>query len=265
MSVIVASGATICNSPLNHSPSKAMYSFGKAERFPRIKSSGYSNNFYNLPEVRMTRFTTLGKGNKYDFTAGAKSKSPVFYNFKSDFDQDHPNSPRYTFGVGRDKYTKAYCEGTKMYDKDVPGPGKYNYLKPFGSEAVKYSIKGKYKSRSVEMKSSEPGPGAYNNTYSINPTGRFINSKVENIHNVNFGADKSKRFVYTYNNNPGPADYNMKPLMGVIFDSRFRSNQGKSIYAKYKNVDSRSNYPGPGQYRAFSEFGIYESKSAQQK
>ena len=112
---------------------------------------------------------------------------------------------------------------------------------------------------------NSPGPGAYNNTYSINPTGRFINSKVENIHNVNFGADKSKRFVYTYNNNPGPADFNMKPLMGVIFDSRFRSNQGKSIYAKYKNVDSRSNYPGPGQYRAFSEFGIYESKNAQQK
>lgn len=262
MSIIVASGEAISNSPLNHSKSKQMFSFGKAERFPKIKSNGYSNNFYNLPEVRMTRFTTLGRGNKYDFTAGAKSKSPVFYDYKSDFDQEHPNSPRYSFGLGRDKFTKAYCEGTKMFDKDIPGPGMYNYLKPFGFDAVKYSIKGKHISKSIDAKSDQPGPGSYANTFSINPTGRFVNSKIENIHDVNFGADKSKRFVYTYNKNPGPADYSLKPLMGVIFNSRYRSNPGRSIYARYKDVNSRSNYPGPGQYRAFSEFGIYESKNA---
>ena len=40
------------------------------------------------------------------------------------------------------------------------------------------------------------------------------------------------------------------------------SNTAKSILRRYKVVDSRENYPGPGQYRAFSEFGIYESKYA---
>ena len=262
MSVIIASGEAISNSPLNHSKSKMMYSFGKAERFPKIKSSGYSNNFYNLPEVRMTRYTTLGKGNKYDFTAGAKSKSPVFYNSQSDFDQSHPHSPRYTFGLGRDKFTKAYCEGTKYFDKDVPGPGKYNYLRPFGSDSVKYTIKGRHnRAKSTEMENS-PGPASYADGITINSKGRFPSSKYENVHEVNFGADKSKRFVYSYNNNPGPADYEKKPLMGIIFDSRFRSYPAKSISGKWKNIDSRSNYPGPGQYRAFSEFGIYQSKSA---
>ena len=45
----------------------------------------------------------------------------------------------------RDKFEKAYCEGTKMNDPNVPGPGKYSYLKPFGSDAVKFSIKGKHR------------------------------------------------------------------------------------------------------------------------
>ena len=40
------------------------------------------------------------------------------------------------------------------------------------------------------------------------------------------------------------------------------SNPAKSILRRYKVVDSRENYPGPGQYRVFSEFGIYESKYA---
>lgn len=34
MSIIVATGQQISNSPLNHSKTKQMFSFGKAERFP---------------------------------------------------------------------------------------------------------------------------------------------------------------------------------------------------------------------------------------
>ena len=79
MSVIVKSKLEISRSPINQSTSKQMFSFGKAERFPKIRNSGVTDNFYNLPEVRMTRFTTLGKGNKSDFTAGSKGKNPVFY------------------------------------------------------------------------------------------------------------------------------------------------------------------------------------------
>ena len=75
----VISGEPICNSPLNHSKSKYMYSFGKAQRFPPINNSfGSVYKFYNLPSVRTKRSTSIGYGTKYDFTRDAKSKSPVF-------------------------------------------------------------------------------------------------------------------------------------------------------------------------------------------
>ena len=65
----VISGEPICNSPLNHSKSKYMYSFSKAERFPIIKgSSGFGRVFYDLPSMRANRSTSLGYGTKYDFT-----------------------------------------------------------------------------------------------------------------------------------------------------------------------------------------------------
>ena len=97
----VISGEPICNSPLNHSKSKYMYSFGRAQRFPMINRYYEGSFFYNLPSMRMTRSTSIGYGTKYDFTRDAKSKSPVFYDFKSDFDQKNQRPHRYTFGLGR--------------------------------------------------------------------------------------------------------------------------------------------------------------------
>ncbi len=40
MSIIVASGEAISKSPLNHSTSKQMFSFPKAERFQKLRGSG---------------------------------------------------------------------------------------------------------------------------------------------------------------------------------------------------------------------------------
>ena len=68
----VISGEPICNSPLNHSKSKFMYSFGKAQRFPLISRYYEGSFFYNLPSMRMTRSTSIGYGTKYDFTRDAK-------------------------------------------------------------------------------------------------------------------------------------------------------------------------------------------------
>ena len=47
-------------------------------------------------------------------------------------------------------------------------------------------------------------------------------------------------------------------MFGKIFDSRFRSTNGISMRPKFKIQDSRDCYPGPGAYKFFSEFGIYE-------
>ena len=69
-------------------------------------------------------------------------------------------------------------------------------------------------------------------------------------------------FIFLDNKNPGPSDYEQKELIGRIFNSKYRSSEGKSMYGRYRITDRKANEPGPGQYRVFSEFGIYESKYA---
>ena len=186
----VISGEPICNSLLNHSKSKYMYSFGKAQRFPSIGKMYGGSFFYNLPEVRMKRTTSLGYGNKYDFTNDAKSKSPVFYNFKSDFDQKNPNGPKYSFGLGREKMYKSV-------DMAGPGPGKYDTGRQFGKDAIKYTMRLKCQRSSSTGNFGSPGPGAYSIITKINPNGTFTVSKYENVHPVEFCKDKSKRFNYS--------------------------------------------------------------------
>jgi hypothetical protein len=237
-------GEAICNSPLNLSKSKFMYSFGRANRFAKMDLSCGCGKFYKLPSVQMTRSASIGKGTKFDFTAGSKSKSPVFYDFQSDFDQKHPHGPKYTFGVSREKMLKNY-------DINVPGPGKYFYLKPFGYGAYKYTLRKKCDVASSNA--NYPGPGQYQ--VRISPLGITYNSRKESTHGCKFG--KETRFNYNFNSNPSPLDYPQAKLMGRIFESRFQSHNGITMSAKTKLIDSRENYPGPGAYRQFSEFGIY--------
>ena len=251
MKIRVIYGEPICNNLLNHSRSKYMYSFGRAERFPSVARTYNGQFFYNLPQVRMKRATSLGYGTKYDFTSEAKSKSPVFYNFKSDFDQKNPNGPKYSFGLGRDRMYKSY-------DMAGPGPAKYNTLKPFGKDGIKYSMRLKLKRSSSTGDFGPPGPGAYAIITKINPNGTFTQSKYENVHPVEFSKDKSKRFNYNYDKTPGPSDYKKGSMFGQIFDSRFRSTNGITMRPKLKIQDSRDCYPGPGAYKAFSEFSMFE-------
>ena len=249
----VISGEPICNNPLNHSKSKYMYSFSKAQRFPPITNSSLGEyKFYNLPSMRTNRSTSIGYGSKYDFTKEAKFKSPVFYDYKSTFDQNNPGAPRYSFGLGRDKMYKNT-------DISGPGPARYNTRIPFGKDGIKYSMRLKlYRSASTGNINS-PGPAAYNIVNKINPKGIYISSKNENVHPVEFSKDKTQRFNYKYKNTPGPSDYKYNSSMfGKIFDSRFKSTNGITIRPKRIVIDSRNDYPGPGAYKFFSEFGIYE-------
>lgn len=198
MSIIVASGEAISRSPINTSVSKQMFSFSKAERFPKPPSNGYANKFYDVPDNHSKRSTTLGKGTKYDFTANSRGKNAMFYNSKSDFDRDHPFAPSFSFGISRDKYEKVYYETNKMFDKNIPGPGKYDFLKPFGSDSTKFSIKGKCDPGATGMgkKDGSPGPGQYPPVVKINDKGKYPVSNVHNVQTINFGADKEKRFNY---------------------------------------------------------------------
>ena len=52
----------------NTSPTKFMYTFNKANRFPKLDKTGKTDAIYNIPSSRTNRKTTLGYGKKSDFT-----------------------------------------------------------------------------------------------------------------------------------------------------------------------------------------------------
>lgn len=83
-----------------------------------------------------------------------------------------------------------------MFDKDVPGPGKYQYLKNFGSDASKFSITGKPDKTTIQ-KSNLPGPGHYP-IISINPDGKYPVSNFRNTASISFNT-RSERFRYACN------------------------------------------------------------------
>jgi len=141
------------------------------------------------------RSTSLGFGNKYDFTKANKDKTAPYYNMGSDFDAKKFQHPAYTFGISRHYYEKVYCEASTFGDKSVPGPGNYNFVKPLGSDAFKYSLYGKGDQKILGTKMKVPGPGEYP-IVSINPPGRYPLSKMRNTTGIIWGHSKAKRFSY---------------------------------------------------------------------
>jgi hypothetical protein len=139
------------------------------------------------------RAASLGKGNKYDFTTESKNRNTNFYNLGSDFDLEHPHSPKYTFGISRDHV----YDGNKNYDKNSPGPGKYNCAKEFGSESYKFTMRGRGEDKLNPNKNKFPGPGDYQTVVQMNPDGKFPISKFKNATKIIFGASKASRFNYS--------------------------------------------------------------------
>ena len=275
MSVIVKCGSDICRANTNTSTAKFQYTVPKAARFPEPKVNPERTGkyqFYLLPSTLSKRYTKFGYGNKSDFTKIDKNYAPKLYQTGSDFDPAHPHGPKYSFPNGRMKYGKVFLETTKPFDKDVPGPGKYNVLKNFGYDAPHVSFKGKYdnvmtrKKKLEEEEESKRDPKDIkltSVTIQIRPTGKYSVSHIPNVNSLKFDKDKSRRTKFVADKNPGPGTYESKQLLGRIFPSRFRSYEPISMARRHKVKDSRSNYPGPGSYIIPSDFGIYQSKDAE--
>ena len=271
MSVIIKAGSDICKANTNTSTAKYQYTFPKAARFPerKVDKSKYGEyTFYSLPSTLSKRFTKFGYGTKCDFTKAGKNTANKFYSTGTDFDMKNPHSPKYSFANGRDKYGKVFLETAKPFDKEIPGPGKYNILKEFGWDAPKVSFKRKYDNPETRKKKGEgeedknKDQKLSNVTIQIRPNGKYAVSQIPNVNSLKFDKDRSRRTKFVANKNPGPGAYDSKWLMGRIFPSQFRSYEPISIGQKHKIKDSRSNYPGPGSYILPSDFGIYQSKNA---
>ena len=129
----------ICNSQLNNSKGKPMYSFPKSDRFPnKALNSACKAAFYDLPHhhYRFNRTAAFGYGWKYDFTtASPKTPGPCMYSI----DRSLEKKENFSFGLGRDKVSLNGIFPKRLYHGEAPGPG--NYLIPF----VKLSIDMEYK------------------------------------------------------------------------------------------------------------------------
>ena len=131
---------TKVNVNINSSSSKQMYTIPKAERFKYSKVG--VDSIYNLPSVMEKRSAGLGYGQKNDFTKGGmRGKTDSIYNIPREFDLNrrYGNSPKYTFGTGREN---MIIPSTKI--PNYPSPNQYNPYKVFGADSLKYSMRGRY-------------------------------------------------------------------------------------------------------------------------
>ena len=243
------------NSLLNNSPTKQAYSFGRAVRFKKLDKKDYSFVFYDLPEKRCTRGTTLGYGKKCNYDKLVGCGSNQLYAAPSYFDPKYHNAPIYSFGVSRSE---------KIRDNCSPGP-KYNCSSQ--SIIVPSYIFGKSGDRDKRMKrtSSLPGPGSYYNAKN-HLLSTSISSKLLNSANIIIG--NAKRFPNDKRDTtPGPGEYEIKGLInnsGFLYNSKYSSIPAKSILGSRNNENLRKQFisPGPGQYNSFS---IFEGYSREKK
>ena len=185
----------IVNHLENSSPTKFMYSFSRAQRFPSVDRRGFSDSFYVFPGIGSGRKVGIGYGTKYDFTK-SRVKTEII-GIKRDFDiGSKPRGVSYSFGESRSKYGKVVTPGNKLIDINIPGPGKYyssiNTLGNMGSP--KYSMRPKCVRNNKALSLLYPGPGSYDPVVKINPKGTYPISRCPNTKGRNFGIDGVKRF-----------------------------------------------------------------------
>lgn len=196
MSIIVASGQTISNNLQNTSKSKQMFSFPKQRRFHELKKCTSATFLYDIPDKMSKRKAYIGYGMKSDFTRGRDYNTP-HYNVARLFDGPHPDAPKYTFGIARDYYKRVVVgNDISNPEKIAPGPGKYSYLKPFGSQSPKYTMMKRYPFQGYNNSVNTPGPAKYVNNITINPEGKYTLSKYANTRRAGWSLSKIERFKY---------------------------------------------------------------------
>ena len=223
------------NVTINNSSSKAMYSFPLTKRFQTILDD-YSSFFYNMPSTLTKRKASIGYGNKSSILLSRRGKTDNYYNIPSTV-SPKTGSPKYSFG-----YSREICRHPKCLDeKKTPGPSNYFPFKKFGQNGLKYSMSFRYKYK--KDPDNFPGPGTY----------EMIKSR--NLKGVKF--TKEKRFSFHDWKYPGPGTYDFEYFhkgTGMVFNSKYLSNNAKTFGKKLKWIKDKLVTPGPGAYEFFSEF-----------
>ena len=103
---------------------------------------------------------------------------------------------------------------------------------------------------SFSTKGLSPGPGAYN-YIKLNLKGRYPKSDIPNSPQSKFGSTIRFRNEKVISDSPAPNSYNLESMIkgdGVIYNSRYTSNLGKSMGLKLGKVGQSIMTPGPGSY-----------------
>jgi hypothetical protein len=227
---------------INDSSSKAMYSFPLSERFKKPLAD-YSSFYYNIPSTLNTRKASIGFGSKSSILLSRRGKTDNYYTLPSSIN-GKSGSPKYTFGFSREICRKPKC----LDERETPGPSNYFPYKKFGQSGLKYSMSFRYKYK--KDPDNFPGPGTY----------EIPNTRI--LQGTKFS--KTKRFNNYDWKYPGPGAYNFENLVkgnGVVYNSKYVSNNAKTFGVKLKWIKDKLITPGPGAYECFSEFEGFNRKN----
>lgn len=187
---------------------------------------------------------------------------------------DSSKNSGFSFGISREECRKRVIETHFIADPTVPGPGSYAPTqRAIGTEGSKWSLRPRTVSpmeSEVRIKKVVPGPGSYQPKWDMDKQGIYYISKFVNTQARSFTPKQLTRFVNKNQEFPGPGAYEVKTTIsrdGNQFISKFQSSKSipfsKSERKFYPNIRDESKkdvqVPGPGAYRAPSEFGFYES------
>lgn len=213
-----------------HSP---RFSFGKEER-KSIKLENKDNpgpGTYNHKEY-------LGKeGLKISLSPRCEIKNyrlnrvgPGQYN-RTDLNFYKPKTPSTKFG----KYKRFSLSSSDIFNDDIPGPGKYNYLNSINiikkSDPAWKIGTGKRRGL-IEIDNDIPGPGKYNICKKIGKDSPFFSMGIKN---------KGKTIKF---DSPGPGKYNLDKLITFEHSPTWKIGTDKKI----RELKIDLNTPGPGTY-----------------
>ena len=234
--------------PWNHSPSKQMYSFGRANRFlkPRIP---YCLNQYKLPTTFDSKACTFGAGKRF-------RKPPDLTPSPADYCAILPLSSKKrlscTFGVNREAFARVYCPHHPYPDPSIPGPGTYTVLHNRNIIKSIRSCSTSTRNSIFGVDIGLPGPGQYEIFTTFTGTGRQFISKYKSTMAPYFNSQKADRFDGIRKDSPGPCKYTPVQKFQETGSQQFSKFKRDTMHLNKTALEN----PGPGEYQAAAEFGM---------
>jgi hypothetical protein len=138
---------------------------------------------------------------------------------------------------------------TKRFDTNARDDSSFFYNIPssFNKRSTSFGFGAKLTFRDQYQ---YPGPGAYNHL-GINKKGRYAVSEMPNSQQNKFGNETRFKNQVAITETPGPSSYSPERMIkgnGIIYNSRYATNLGKSMGQRLGKIGEKIITPGPGSY-----------------